>query len=354
MSDVLAIVLPVFGLIGLGFFAAKAGLVAIRAGDGLADYVFALAVPALIFRMLSESTAAINSSPLGYWVTYFASAAAVWALAMVLARKVFHRDRREAVIHGFCSAQSNTVFLGIPLILRAYGDAGAVPLFLLLAIHLPIMMAVAAILIETADPVEGGGGFRRFFRTLLTHPILIALVAGLIAHATGFVAPAPLKPILDGLAASASPVALVSMGIALARYGFSSDPKAAGVVASLKLLLHPLLVFILGQFVFQLEPVFTGSRGSFRRAALGRERLSHRSPLQDRRGLRFEHDRLHHCVFRHHGRVLAVAAGGQLSPTKPRTPFGETPACRKARRLSDPALLASFFPSGPSISLWCR
>lgn len=256
MPDVLAIILPVFGLVGIGFAATKLGLVSVRAGDGLADYVFAIAVPVLIFTMLSESEASLNSSPWGYWISYFAGAAAVWTLAMIVARRVFGREKKESVLHGFSSAQSNTVLIGIPLILQAYGQAGAVPLFLLLAIHLPIMMGAAAFLIETT----GGetGGIKRFLKTLVTHPIILALVAGVVAHLVGFRLPPSIKPVLDGLGSSASPVALVSMGIALARYGFWADPKAAAVSSAMKLILHPLLVFLLATYVFKLDPVFVG------------------------------------------------------------------------------------------------
>jgi predicted permease len=258
MTDVVAIVLPVFGLIGLGYGAAKAKLISERAGDGLADYVFALAVPALIFRTLSESNAVLTDSPWGYWVSYFSAAAAVWAISMIFARKVFLRDAREAVVHGFSSAQSNTVFLGIPLILQAYGEAGAVPLFLLLAIHLPLMMTAASLLIESADARDDGFRIGRFMKTLATHPILLSLLAGVVAQLLGVRTPDALKPIVDGLAASASPVALVAMGLALSRYGFSSDPKAASVSAVLKLVIHPLLVFVMARYVFTLDPVFTG------------------------------------------------------------------------------------------------
>lgn len=258
MSNVLAIVLPVFGLIAIGFAAAKTRLISERARDGLADYVFALAVPALIFRTLSESQAPLTDSPWGYWASYFAAAAVAWAIGMVLARRVFQREARESVIHGFCSAQSNTVFLGIPLILQAYGDAGAVPLFLLLAIHLPLMMGAASLLIESADARDDRFRLGTFIRTLVTHPILLALFAGILAQLFGVRTPSAVKPILDGLAASASPVALVAMGLALSRCGFRSDPKAALVSAGLKLALHPLLVFILARYVFALDPVFTG------------------------------------------------------------------------------------------------
>jgi predicted permease len=258
MTNVLAIVLPIFGLIALGYGAAKAKLISERAGDGLADYVFALAVPALIFRTLSESQAPLTDSPWGYWASYFAAAAIVWAIGMIVARRVFSRDAREAVVHGFCSAQSNTVFLGIPLILQAYGDAGAVPLFLLLAVHLPLMMGTASLLIESADVRDDGFRFGPFIKMIATHPILLALFAGVLAQLFGVRAPQAIKPILDGLAVSASPVALVAMGLALSRYGFSSDPKAAFVSAVLKLVFHPLLVFVFASYVFTLEPVFTG------------------------------------------------------------------------------------------------
>ncbi len=256
--DVLAVVLPVFALIGLGYVAARMGLIAERAGDSLGDYVFALAVPVLIFKALSESTADMTASPWGYWISYFTAAAIVWTAGSVLARRVFHRDAREAVVHGFCSAQSNTVFLGIPLILQAYGEAGAVPLFLLLAIHLPLMMGVASLLIESADRKAGGFRLLPLLRTLATHPILLALLAGLLAQLFDVQAPAWMNTVLDPLAASASPVALVAMGLALARYGFRSDPGPAAVSVALKLIVHPFLVYLFAAHVFGLDPVFTG------------------------------------------------------------------------------------------------
>jgi len=257
-SNILIIVAPIFGTIAIGYIACFSGLIGQRSGDALADYVFALAVPALIFRTLSESSAPLTSSPWGYWVAYFTGAGLVWILGMVLAVRVFGRSRREAVVHGFSSAQSNTVFIGIPLILRAYGEAGAVPLFLLLAVHLPIMMSAASILIESTEDLDRAARLRRFARTLLTHPILLALLFGLLAQAFDFKLTGVPGDILHSLAVSASPVALVAMGMALARYGFRSDPSAAAVVATLKLVVHPALVYVLGVHVLHLEPVFAG------------------------------------------------------------------------------------------------
>src|SRR5829696_8942428 len=51
----LAIVLPVFGLIGLGYAARRLGLVSDATGEGLSDFVFTLSVPCLIFRTLARA-----------------------------------------------------------------------------------------------------------------------------------------------------------------------------------------------------------------------------------------------------------------------------------------------------------
>ncbi|GLK81602.1 AEC family transporter [Methylopila turkensis] len=258
MSQLIAIVLPTFGLIALGFIAAHLKLLGDRAGDGLSDYVFLIAVPALIFRTLVGG-GPIGDNPWGYWVAYFAGVAVVWTLGMLFATRLFGRDRREAAIHGFASGQSNTVLVGVPLILQAYGDAGATPLFLLLAIHLPIMMSTAALLIEAASS-EGrklkiATGLAR---TIVTHPIILALAAGVAAKSAGVQPTGAALSIVDQLAATASPCALVAMGVALKRYGMLSDRLPVLAISGLKLVLHPFLVWVLAVHILPVPPVWAG------------------------------------------------------------------------------------------------
>jgi predicted permease len=256
MTDILSIILPVFGLIALGFLAVRTGILSVAAGDGLSDYVFALAVPALIFRTLAASTLP-DTSPWGYWVAYFAGVAIVWIMAIAMARRLYGRSSQEAVVHGFAAGQSNTVLMGIPLILAAYGEEGAIPLFLLIAIHLPIMMTLATLNMEATRGLNRAG-FLRLLRILAAHPILLALIVGLIFSSFAIPVPKTAQTIIDSIAASASPVALIAMGMALARYGVSAEAKAAATVSLLKLMVHPLAVWIIADKIFGLPPVFTG------------------------------------------------------------------------------------------------
>jgi malonate transporter len=258
MSNLLAIVLPTFGLIALGYAAGRLRLLGDRAGDGLSDYVMLIAVPSLIFRTLSTGSVPADN-PYGYWIAYFAGVAAVWAAAMVAASRLFGRDRREAAVHGFSAAQSNTVLVGVPLILAVYGEAGATPLFLLLAIHLPIMMTAAALLIETAG-VEARAGTvaKRLARTLATHPIVLALLAGIAVQRLGHPPTGVVKAVIDQLAATASPCALIAMGLALKRFGFVNDLKAVALISALKLVVHPFLVWLLAFHLLDVPPVWAG------------------------------------------------------------------------------------------------
>lgn len=253
MGDLLAVSLPIFGLIALGYAARALRLLGPRAGQGLSEFVFVLAVPALIFRTMAQAKLP-EAQPWGYWFAYFSGLAVVWAIAMLAARRAFACGHGESVVAGFAAAQSNTVLVGIPVILRAYGEEGAVPLFLLIAIHLPITMTSATLLIEGA----GGLDWRVLARRLVLHPILLALFAGLAWRASGIALDGPPKALIDSLASAAVPCALVSMGLALKQVGWPKERALLGLIVALKLLVHPALVWFFATRVFSMPPVWAG------------------------------------------------------------------------------------------------
>ena len=255
LSDISVIILPVFGMVAVGYVAARTGLITDKASDGLAEFVFNLSVPVLIFKTLAEAELP-HAQPWGYWIAYFAGAFAVFAMAALAARRLFHRSYPESVIHGFATGQANTVFLGVPMILKAYGEAGAVPLFLLIAIHLPVMMAVAIIL------MEGSAGLnlvtaRRLGRMLAFNPILVGIYAGALARVLDIRVTGSPGQVMDMIAAAATPCALVSLGLSLKRYGISEDLGPSALISFLKLMVHPALVYLL-TLVLEMPPVWAG------------------------------------------------------------------------------------------------
>ncbi len=264
MSDFLVVVLPVFGLIAIGFAAAWTKLLPLRAGEGLSDYVFSLGIPILIFKTMVNAHLP-ESQPWGYWTAYFGGVACVWVLAMLIGRRYFNLNHRQNVVAGFSAAQSNTVLVGIPLLLKAYGEPGAVPLFLLVAVHLPVTMTTATVLFE-------GMHLRTLWRLipkLIFHPILLGLLVGLAYKFSGLPLSGPFQTVVENIAASALPCALIAMGMALKSYGLQSDFRLTGVIVILKLLLHPAIVFVLGFKVLHLPEVWAGVAVLFAAAPTG-------------------------------------------------------------------------------------
>ena len=250
--ETLGIVLPVFGLIAAGYLARRSRLVGERVGDGLSEFVFTVAVPCLIFRTLARADIPLVQ-PWGYWIAYFAGAGIAWALGSLATRRVFGQGGTVGVVAGFASAQANTIFVGVPLILRLYGDEGAVPLFLLIAVHLPVMMVVATLLAEGR-----GASPMRLGRRLLANPIVLAILVGVaVKPGIGWV-PDPVWRTLDLLSGAAVPCALFALGTALDRYGVREGWTLPVVISGLKLLVHPLAVFVLARHVFTMPPAWSG------------------------------------------------------------------------------------------------
>jgi predicted permease len=262
IARIAEIVLPLFGVIALGYVAGWTGLLRERTAEGLSDYVYTVAIPLLIFRTLSEATLPA-ALPWAYWFAYFAGAFIAWAAGQAISALVFARPTREAIVHGFASGQANIVLVGIPLVLAAFGEAGALPLFLLIAVNLPLMMTVASLMIEGSGAGISRAAFLSLARNFATNFVLIGFVAGMTAQFLGFRLGGPAKGVVDLVVASAVPCALFAMGLALRRYGVTGDIGVTSTLAALKLLAHPLIVFLIVRYVVVLPPVWAGVAVTF-------------------------------------------------------------------------------------------
>ena len=180
----LTLIIPIFGLVLVGWLASLTKIISERVGDGLSEYVFSLAVPALIVSTLTRPGLS-GEIAWGYWASYFGGAAIAWATGSLIGRRTEGVDRRGAVLHGFAASQSNTVFVGVPMILQAYGESGAFPLFMLLAVHLPLMMGAATFLIESEGGRPMGQRLKALGLALGKNPIFLALAVGMAMKAAG-------------------------------------------------------------------------------------------------------------------------------------------------------------------------
>lgn len=258
MTDLLLLVLPVFGLVALGYAAGLLGLIGERANEGLTSYLFVIGSPALIVKLLTAASFP-DMFPWGYWIAYYAGMAAIWVAATILTARLFQRAHGEAVIAGLAAGQANTVLIGIPIILKAYGEAAAFPIAMLMAVNLPITMTVATLMLEGTRAARGGALAGKLARGLATHPLLLAIVAGLVAQAIGFRPTGPLGSMLGMVADATIPLSLIALGLSLKTYGVRADVPVALMISALRLLVHPLIAWVIATQFFALPPAWAGT-----------------------------------------------------------------------------------------------
>ncbi|MBJ3776871.1 AEC family transporter [Acuticoccus mangrovi] len=262
LNALLSIVLPVFGFIGIGYGVIWGRILKPDVGDGLGSFVFTIAVPTLLFRAIGTLKLP-DISPWPYWLAYFCGVLITVGIGALLVEKAFGRDARAGVIGGLSSSFSNTVMVGLPIVTQAFGDEGLVTGFLLVAIHLPVMMTISAILIEVAEYRDGtgSGGVRitaalqRVFYSLMFNPLVIAILAGAAFRLTGLPLTGIPRTIIDRISDTAIPLALVAMGMSLHKYGISGNVRPALALTALKLLGMPAVVYVLAVHVAGLPPI---------------------------------------------------------------------------------------------------
>jgi malonate transporter len=249
-SVVVSSLLPVVLLIGAGFLAGRFGWVKSASVKDLANLIFLLLAPALLFRAMSTvDVAQLHLKPVA---AYFVGSFLLFGLTMAL-----RGFNRKAAVLALANTYSNSVMIGIPLIGLAYGPPGMVVLLTLISLHSLILLTSATVVIELAVASEetraGTREKRHLARTVLQalrnaiiHPVPLPIIAGLVFAQTGLVLPEWIDKPLMLLGQAFGPVALVMVGITLAYTPIGTYWRGALAQSVIKNLLHPALVAAIG------------------------------------------------------------------------------------------------------------
>ncbi len=261
--EILSIVLPVFILIGIGYAAARFGLVTQTIGESLGQYVYLIAIPVLIFKTLAVVEIG-EENPWRLWGAYFSGVAVSWTVAALIIRKGFGREARAGVVAGISAAFANTVMVGLPLISSVYGDDGLVPLLIIISVHLPILTIIISILMERAAAIDGVSVSPplselvvTISRNLATNPIVIGILCALFWRFLSLPIEGIFQDVLNRIASTTLPVALLSLGMSMVPYGIRGNILPGLVLSLMKVMVMPAAVFLASRYVFQLTPLWT-------------------------------------------------------------------------------------------------
>lgn len=258
MESILTTVLPVFGMIVLGYGFAKAKIFDAAAGRGLSLFVFNLAIPALLFKTVA-TMGAQQGAPWELWIAFFGGLFITWVTAGLVSRTVPSLDVSGGAAASMAAGFGNLALLGTPLALAHFGQQVAIPLGMILSIHAPILWFTAMLhraLFQTTGGFSIGKTAWELFRHLATNAIVLGLIAGSIWRFTGFGLHPIFGTMLGMLADASVPTALFALGVSLAGYSLKGSWSGMFTLIGLKMVLMPVIVFILVRYVVSIPPLW--------------------------------------------------------------------------------------------------
>ena len=248
-SPVVSALLPVVLLIFIGFVAGKSNTIRQEAVRDLTNLVFLVLIQALLFRtMCNVDVTHLDFRPLSL---YFVVAIALFFVLLAL-----QGGSSRAAVLALSGVFSNTAMIGIPLIGLAYGQQALVLLLTLVSLHSLVLLTMTTVVLELCtareharDSAHAQSHWRTVamaVRNALFHPVPMPIIAGLLFAQTGWVLPDVVDRPLQLLGDAFSPVALVLMGVTLAKTPIGQHFKGALQISAIKNLLQPALMAIVG------------------------------------------------------------------------------------------------------------
>ena len=253
MLAILNITLPLFLLIGVGYACVRRGPFTPDHVRGMGAFVINVALPALIFRLLSRNRLQ-DLIEWRYFLVYATGSLVMLLGSFLYWRRAERLGRPSAAIRSFGMAASNSGFIGMPVATQFLGPHVGIAVGLTFVVENLLMLPGLLILGQ-----EGGAGrralARQIGRGLVRSPLIVAIVAAVLSLVLGVQPIAPLAKALDLLAAASAPVALFVIGGSLVGIETRGMLWPVFGIGAAKLLLHPLAIFVMLQLVPVADPV---------------------------------------------------------------------------------------------------
>lgn len=152
-------------------------------------------------------------------------------------------ERPKRLLFNFILGIGNVTYVGVPLISIFFGAEG---------VSYAILHGVVQdVLIWMLYYPTFLGHSERIDKRKLTNPCIIALGIGLIIALTQWQLPTYLNSTIENLSSAASPIALIFLGVTIAKYGIFRWIKStpAIMITLIKVVILPILLFFILSFI---------------------------------------------------------------------------------------------------------
>ena len=251
------IIFPIFTIALLGYVLTAIGYFTPQGTAGLSSYVFKFAIPILLFNAMSNIVLP-ERIEWPFLIAYFGVGILNFILGIQISWSRFNQKRKGQAIFGLGACYSNMVLIGLPVITTALGDQALLPMLLLITFNSPIFFSLVTLVAESQSRTldKLWSKLAQPFVKVVQNPIIIGLALGLLFNYFAIPLPVFVEGTIQIIRGSALPCALFVLGASLTEYKLSGQLDRAMWLVGLKMLVHPLLVWALLTYLFEIDPLW--------------------------------------------------------------------------------------------------
>ncbi|MBA3032890.1 MAG: AEC family transporter [Gammaproteobacteria bacterium] len=238
---------PLFLLVLIGYGVARSGQWPQSAAEALSRFAYAIAIPAMLFRMMSD----VSKMPpvdIRLLLAFFGGCLIVFIIGRVVAATVFHLDGVAQSVFALGGVFSNNVMLGVAIAKTTLGDASLASVSMVIVFNALILWTLVTLSVEWARYGEFSlRGFGKTLKGVMTNPIVASIMAGTAWGFTALALPAFIDVPLAMLGQTAVPLSLIALGMSLAAYSIRDGIAQSLAITAIKLVVQPLVVWLLAR-----------------------------------------------------------------------------------------------------------
>jgi len=257
-TRIVGLTAPLFLLVLLGYVLTRWARWPKAVADALTHFVFSVAIPALLFRLMSDFSR-LPPVDARLLIAYFGACLAVFLLGRFIAARFFRLDGVAQSVFALGGIFANNVLLGIPLAKITLGESSLPVISLVLVFNSLLLWTLATVSVEWArHRALSLSGYLQAAKAVLRNPVVASILIGTAWGLAALPLPAVIDQTLGLISEAAVPLSLIALGMGLAQYGIREGWRVSVSITVLKLAVQPAVVWLLA-WLLSLPPLETAA-----------------------------------------------------------------------------------------------
>ena len=239
-------VFPIFAIGACGFLLGKMRTFDVAAAFSINKFVMFVCMPALCIEFLA--LAHVESFDFVLLFGYFLSEVILFSLGVFISKYIFRLLNSEALLIGLALALTNHVLFVLPIADELFEEAKTLTIISIITMDGLVIFSLTLIAMDILS--NSDQPLSVTIKAIFTNPPLVGIVIGLVVSLNNLELPRGIMFFLEKLGGTATPALLFSLGIMLSYQKKITPTKLIVSMSSLKLIIHPLLAWLIITLLF--------------------------------------------------------------------------------------------------------